>query len=55
MVDCGFIRGFCGLRVSQTSPGLKGIEIPTPNITETVCISENKGGCTLWQVIRFSY
>ena len=55
MVGCGFIRRFCGLRVSQTSPGLRGIERPTLNTTETVCISENERGCTLRQFIRFPY
>ena len=53
MAGCGFIRRFCGLRVNQTSPGLRGIERPTLSTTEMVCSSENKGGCTLRQFIRF--
>ena len=36
MVGCRFMRKFCGVRVNQTSPGLRGIERPILSTTETV-------------------
>ena len=44
MVGYGFLRRFCGVRVNQTSPGLRGIDRPNLSTTETIGLTKIREG-----------
>ena len=44
MVGYGFLKRFCGVRVNQKSPGVRGIERPNLSTTETIGLTKIREG-----------